>query len=65
LFWGIITGVASAFTSTWPSLKSGTDMSWSIIIIMILAILITGLSAIMLSLRSVGKRSLVSQLRQE
>lgn len=65
LSWGILTGVVSAFISTWPSLKGGTEMPWNVIIFMIIAMSVTGISAITLSVRSIGRRSLVYHLRKE
>jgi ABC-type antimicrobial peptide transport system permease subunit len=65
LLWGVLTGTVSGLTATLPSLKSGSEMPWSVILIMILSIMAIGLISLRLSVRSIRSSSLVSQLRKE
>ncbi|MBN1107523.1 MAG: FtsX-like permease family protein [Bacteroidales bacterium] len=65
VIWGIISGTLSGLIATLPSLMSGTDIHWLTIILMALLIAATGITAISLSLRSLRRESLISQLRNE
>jgi len=65
LLWGLITGTASGMMATLQSLRSGYELPWSTIVAMILMVMITGFTAIILSVRSVTGLSLVTQLRRE
>ena len=65
LFWGIITGTASGLAATWPSLQNGSEMPWKNVLIMGTAIFLTGFISLLISVRKVKSRSLVSQLRKE
>jgi len=65
LFAGVLSGTASAFVATSPSIKNSPDMPWMFIILMIVAIVFTGLSAMFLSVGSVTKDSLIVSLRKE
>jgi ABC-type antimicrobial peptide transport system permease subunit len=65
LFAGVISGVISAIIATLPSIKSSPDIPWTFMIVMVLSILLTGLAAIFLSVRSVSAYSLISSLKRE
>jgi len=65
LFAGVSTGIISAIVATLPSLKNNHDMPWLFMILMILAIVITGLVALLISVRSVTKNSLIASLKKE
>lgn len=65
LFWGICTGVVSAIAATLPSLKSGNALPWSTLFIIIAALMVTGISALLLSVKNIKTGSLVSILRKE
>lgn len=65
LIWGVMTGTISGLTATLQSLKSGSEMPWNIIDLMIVLIIAAGISAIYLSIRTVRSTSLVGQLRRE
>jgi ABC-type antimicrobial peptide transport system permease subunit len=65
LFAGISSGIVSALVATSPSIKNYPDIPWLFIIVMLLAILLTGLSALLLTVRSVTKNSLISSLKKE
>lgn len=62
---GVSSGVVSALIATLPSIKNNSSIPWLFIIIMILAILITGLITLFISLRSVTGNSLVASLKKE
>jgi putative ABC transport system permease protein len=65
LFAGVLSGTVSALVATSPSIKNSPDMPWLFIILMIVAIVFTGLSAMFLSVGSVTKDSLIVSLRKE
>ena len=62
---GVISGSVPALLATLPSIRSLSDIPWSYLIIMILAVLVTGLFALMVSVRIVSNTSLTSGLRRE
>jgi len=65
LFTGITSGILSAIVATLPSLKSSPDIPWIYLIIMVVAIIITGITVLLFSVRSVTIDSLTSILRKE
>jgi putative ABC transport system permease protein len=62
---GIFTGVVSALFATLPSLKSGSEIPWIFLIIMILSVFLIGMLTLSLSIRSVRHDSLLTGLRKE
>jgi len=62
---GIASGVISAVIATLPSLRANQDIPWLYLIAMIVSITITGLAAILLSVRSVSGESLIMALKKE
>ncbi len=65
LLWGVITGTVSGLTATLPSILSGNEMPWRLILIMILSIIISGTAVLYMSVRSIRSNTLISQLRIE
>ena len=65
LFAGVFTGVASAVVATLPSVKNNHEIPWLFMGLMIMCIILTGLSALAISMRSVKSSSLVTSLRKE
>ena len=65
LFAGVTSGIISAIVATLPSIKNSPDIPWLFTIGMIGAILITGLFALLISVRSVTKNSLTASLKKE
>jgi ABC-type antimicrobial peptide transport system permease subunit len=65
LFAGISSGIISALVATSPSIKNYPDIPWLFIFILIVAIVMTGLFALFISVRSVTKNSLISSLKKE
>jgi putative ABC transport system permease protein len=65
LFAGVITGVASAVVATLPSIKNNHEIPWLFMGLMIISIVLTGLSTLAISVRSVKSSSLVTSLRKE
>jgi ABC-type antimicrobial peptide transport system permease subunit len=65
LFWGIFTGSISALTATWPSVKQGTDLPWALLSVMLVAMILTGIAALLISVNQLNKEELVSLLRKE
>ncbi|NSW93633.1 MAG: hypothetical protein HPY62_02870 [Bacteroidales bacterium] len=62
---GIFTGLISAVVATLPSINSDKDLPWLTIALMILLVVITGLTAIMASVKKISSDSLISQIRRE
>jgi putative ABC transport system permease protein len=62
---GILTGLISALIATRPSIVNSADIPWKIICVMICLVLLTGLTAIALSVKSIRKDSLISKIRKE
>jgi ABC-type antimicrobial peptide transport system permease subunit len=65
LCWGIFTGSISALTATWPSVKQGTDLPWALLSVMLVAMILTGIAALLISVNQLNKEELVSLLRKE
>lgn len=65
LFAGVGTGLLSAIVSTYPSLKSSSDIPWLLLAMMTLLILITGLLVLTFSVRSVKADNLTESLKKE
>jgi putative ABC transport system permease protein len=65
LIWGILTGTFSGLLATLPSLKSGSEIPWSYIPVMITAVFTAGFLALLLSLKKVKSSSLILLLRKE
>jgi putative ABC transport system permease protein len=62
---GIISGVVPAIIATLPSLRNSTEVPWFYLVSMVLAILLTGTGALLLSIKSVTSNSLTSSLKKE
>jgi putative ABC transport system permease protein len=65
LIYGIITGIISALVATRPSIMNGSELPWKILVIMLLLVLITGLTALAASAKSIRKDSLINRIRKE
>ena len=65
LFAGVTTGVISAIVATLPSLRNSPDIPWIFLFLMVFAIIITGLAALIFSVRAVTGDSLTASLRKE
>jgi len=65
LFAGISTGIVSALVATSSSISDSPEIPWLFLILVILAIMSTGLIAMFLSVRSVTKESLIASLKKE
>lgn len=62
---GVLTGLVSAIIATLPSLGSGSDVPWISLSAITLAIIITGIITLFVSLRRITRESLISSLRKE
>jgi putative ABC transport system permease protein len=65
LFAGIVAGAVSAIVATRPSLMSDTALPWKTITVMIMLVIITGLTALILSTRAISKENLITRIRKE
>jgi ABC-type antimicrobial peptide transport system permease subunit len=65
LFAGLTAGIISAIAATYPSIMSSPDIPWLFMGIMVLLIVLTGLAAILLSVRTISTHSLISSLKKE
>jgi len=62
---GITSGSISAVIATLPSIRGNQDIPWLYLLLMIIVIAFTGLTAIILSVRSISSQSLISSLKKE
>ena len=65
LFAGVLTGVISAIIATLPSLTNSPDISWLFLMLMVIAIIITGLVALVVAVKEITNDSLTSSLKKE
>lgn len=65
LLYGIFTGIISALVATRPSLMNNSDLPWKTVAIMILLVLITGLTALAASVKSIKKDTLINRIRKD
>jgi ABC-type antimicrobial peptide transport system permease subunit len=65
LFSGVTTGLVSSVIATMPSIRGGSGMPWISILVMICLILLTGILALVISLRPVSSQTLISSIRKE
>lgn len=65
LIWGIITGTSSALVATFPSLAASNGISPALLIIMISAIMIAGISILIFTAGKIKRSNLVLQLRKD
>ena len=64
LVWGIITGTLAALVATLPSLQSSGDMSFRLVIVMVISIFTSGIVILLISVRRAGRTNLIMQLRK-
>lgn len=62
---GVCIGTISALLSTWTSLKSGSEIPWNILIVMIVSVVLAGIFSLMIALRAIRSDSLITNLRKE
>jgi putative ABC transport system permease protein len=62
---GIISGVVPAVIANLPSLRNSPDVPWLYLVSMVIAILLAGTTALLLSLKSVTGNSLTASLKKE
>jgi putative ABC transport system permease protein len=65
LFSGLFTGLFSAIPATLPTIRSGAEVPWIFLVIMIVSVLLTGLIVLLLSVRTIENGALISTLRKE
>lgn len=62
---GLISGIIPAILATLPSLRSVSFIPWNFLAIMIIAVIVTGFAALLISVRKVSNASLIYSLRKE
>jgi hypothetical protein len=62
---GVITGTLSSFVATYPSLSGGSDIPWGSILGITIAITVTGILALLISLRGINQQIIITSLRRE
>jgi len=65
LLWGILTGLVSALSATFPSLNSGNSFPWEILLMLVVSMAVVGLSAIFLVINGIKHETLIFRLRRE
>jgi fluoride ion exporter CrcB/FEX len=61
----MITGLISAIVATLPSIKGSGNTPWGTLIIMISAIFLTGVVTLVVSIRTLQDKSLITSLRKD
>jgi ABC-type antimicrobial peptide transport system permease subunit len=62
---GIFTGIISALVATWPSIQNDSEIPWKTIAVMVVLVLITGLTALAVSARTIKSQTLIANIRKE
>jgi len=62
---GMLTGIISALIATRPSVMNYSDLPWGTLAVMIILILLSGIIALAVSVRSVNKDTLITRIRKE
>jgi ABC-type antimicrobial peptide transport system permease subunit len=62
---GILIGVISAIIATLPSLTSGSEIPWQLLTIMIISVFISGLIALLISVKAIKNELLTENLRKD
>ena len=65
LFAGVTSGIISAMVATLPTIKNSSDIPWLFLSIRVVGIIVSGLTALVLSMKSVNNYSLVATLKKE
>jgi putative ABC transport system permease protein len=65
LIYGLFTGIISALIATRPSIMNDSDLPWKSVAVMILLVLITGLTALAVSVKSIKKDTLINRIRKD
>ena len=65
LFAGVVSGIIPAVIATLPSIRGARDVPWVYLSVMVLAISVTGLLAVFISLRAFSEESLITALKKE
>jgi len=65
LFWGLLTGSLSSIFATWPSVLSGADLPWSLLVTMLVLILATGYLVLSASVSVVNRKNIIVYLKRE
>jgi putative ABC transport system permease protein len=62
---GVTAGIISAIVATYPSIFASPDIPWLFLGIMVLLIVLTGLGAILISVRTISAHSLILSLKKQ
>ena len=62
---GVTSGILSAVFATLPSLKNNAEVPWMFMIAVVISIVLTGVIALLVSIRAVTNNSLISSLKKE
>jgi ABC-type antimicrobial peptide transport system permease subunit len=62
---GVSSGVISALFASLPSISQNADIPWLLMLAMIVAIFLAGISALYLALRPITQHSLIGSLKRD
>ena len=65
IFAGVSSGIISAVFATLPSLRNNAEMPWIFMFIVVVTIVLTGIIALLVSVRSITSQSLTASLKKE
>ncbi len=62
---GILTGIISSLLATRPSIINDSEIPWKTIAVMVVLVLITGFTALIVSIRNIKSHTLITNIRKE
>jgi ABC-type antimicrobial peptide transport system permease subunit len=62
---GILAGIISSLIATRPSIMNDSEIPWKTIAVMVILVLITGFTALIVSVRNIKSHTLINNIRKE
>ncbi|MBP1674636.1 MAG: hypothetical protein H6Q24_774 [Bacteroidetes bacterium] len=62
---GIFTGIISSLIATRPSIMNDSEIPWKTLAVMVVLVLITGFTALIVSVRNIKSHTLITNIRKE
>jgi ABC-type antimicrobial peptide transport system permease subunit len=65
LFAGLLTGIISAVLATLPSVRSGANVPWVLLIVVSVSVVAAGVTSLLIAVKNIKSESIISALRKE
>lgn len=65
IFAGVTAGIIAAVIATLPSLRNNAEVPWIFMVLVVVTIMMTGIIALLVSIRSITSQSLTASLKKE